>query len=63
MKNNLDNSNDWIVQNTTIETLSKWARADSELQSWLVPRLKKFVDSQRKSVASRAEKMLKILSS
>lgn len=63
MKNNLENSNDWIVQNTTIETLALWAKDEDGLKQWLVPRLKNFEKSDRKSVAGRANKMLVILSS
>lgn len=58
LKRNLQTSNDWIVQNTTIETLSAWAIVDSELKAWLIPQLELFVKSDRKSVAGRAKKKL-----
>jgi hypothetical protein len=62
MKHNLENSKDWIVQNTTMETLTIWSKEDSDLKKWLVPRLNKFEKSDRKSVAGRAKKMLAMLS-
>lgn len=58
LKRNLDNNDDWIVQNTTIETLTQWAHSDESLAGWLKPRLKKFTASERKSVANRAQKAL-----
>lgn len=58
LQNNLTNSNDWIVQNMTIETLGKWSFEDEKLRCWLVPRLKKLSTDSRKSVAKRAEKLL-----
>ena len=60
---NLDNSNDWIVQNTTIETLTLWSRGNDDLKEWLIPRLEQFTKSSRKSVARRAEKALSRLAS
>ena len=61
LKNNLDKSEDWIVQNTTIETLSTWAKDDEKLRMWIIPRLENFSKSDRKSVAGRAKKMLNTL--
>lgn len=61
LKKNLEQSNDWIVQNTTIETLSTWAKFDDELRKYMVPNLEKFSKSERKSVAGRAKKMLSSL--
>jgi hypothetical protein len=61
LKNNLENNNDWIVQNTTIETLSMWAKKDDELREWLIPKLEDFTKMGRKSVAGRAQKMLAVL--
>lgn len=63
LKTNLETSNDWIVQNTTIETLAIWAKDDSDLKQWLVTRLRKFEKSHRKSVAGRAKKKLAMLTS
>ncbi len=61
LKNNLEKSDDWIVQNTTIETLSTWAKDDEKLSLWIITRLEKFSKSDRKSVAGRAKKMLNTL--
>jgi hypothetical protein len=61
LKTNLEKSDDWIVQNTTIETLSTWAKDDEKLRLWIIPRLEKFSKSDRKSVAGRAKKMLNSL--
>lgn len=61
MQKNLDTSDDWIVQNSTIETLGLWAKTDDTLKAWLLPRLENFAASSRKSVANRAKKMLATL--
>lgn len=61
LQENLNSSDDWIVQNNTIETLSTWAKTDESLKLWLIPRLETFAVSGRKSVAGRAKKMLLIL--
>jgi hypothetical protein len=61
LKTNLEKSDDWIVQNTTIETLSTWAKNDEKLRLWIIPKLEKFSKSNRKSVTGRAKKMLNSL--
>jgi hypothetical protein len=61
VKHNLVHVDDWIVQNTSIETLGCWARTDNALRSWLLPQLSTLSGSSRKSVASRAIKMAAIL--
>jgi hypothetical protein len=61
MKKNLQDSDDWIVQNNTIETLAAWAKHDEDLKAWLIPRLDKLASSPRKSVAGRAQKKLNSL--
>ena len=61
MKRNLETSDDWIVLNHTIETLSNWADEDQDLAGWLKPRLERFTQDRRKSVANRARKKLKAL--
>jgi hypothetical protein len=61
LKTNLQTSTDWIVQNTTIETLASWAKTDAALHAWLLPHLQTFAKSNRKSVAGRAKKMLQML--
>ncbi|MEO0972431.1 MAG: hypothetical protein AAFX85_04990 [Pseudomonadota bacterium] len=50
----LQSTDDWIVQNTTVETLGTWARRDESLRRWLCPRLTVLVAQGRKSVAKRA---------
>jgi len=57
LKTNLEQSNDWIVQNNTIETLGAWARSDEELRRWLLPRLDNLINGGRKSVEARATKI------
>ncbi|MEM6462992.1 MAG: hypothetical protein AAF724_13850 [Pseudomonadota bacterium] len=61
MKRNLAGHDDWIVLNTTIETLSGWAADDRDLLAWLLPHLKRLSSDSRKSVASRATKKLRKL--
>jgi len=61
MRGNLEASDDWIVQNTTMATLGAWARSDAELRAWLLPRLEEFTRSRRVSVANRARKLLAAL--
>ncbi|MGL4339249.1 MAG: hypothetical protein ACRCSP_02320, partial [Rhodoglobus sp.] len=59
MKRNLDSSDDWIVQNTTMQVLAGWAAVDDDLAQWLRPRLLRLASSPRKSVSARASKLLK----
>lgn len=61
LKSYLENSDDWIVQNNTITTLGTWAKEDTALREWLLPRLKELSESYRKSVARRAIKWLEEL--
>lgn len=61
MKRNLECHDDWIVLNTTIETLSTWAMSDGSLRSWLRPHLERLSHDSRKSVAARAAKKLRAL--
>lgn len=58
----LDTSDDWIVQNNTIETLATWSTTDIDLREWLTPRLAQLAESPRKSVAKRARKWQEKLS-
>ena len=58
LKNNLENEPDWIVQNTTMESLKYFSASDDKLMKWLKPELKKRTKSKHKSVARRAEKYL-----
>ncbi len=57
MKRNLY-YDDWIVQNTTAESLAHFANSDPALKEWLVPRLKELTKSRHKSVARRAQKLI-----
>lgn len=61
MKRNLAENEDWIVLNTTLDTLSKWAKTDPELKRWMHPHTKRLAADTRKSVANRAAKTLKLL--
>ncbi len=57
MRSNLHYA-DWIVQNTTAESLAHFARQRPELATWLVPELQKLTASHHKSVRGRAQKLL-----
>jgi hypothetical protein len=61
LKKNLVECDDWIVQNTTIETLGIFAQDDEKLKKWLLPKLDSFAKSPRKSVANRAMKIKSLL--
>ncbi len=58
MKRNLAEHQDWIVLNTTMETLAKWSTKDEALKEWLIPHLTHLTKENRKSVAKRAQKYL-----
>lgn len=60
MKSNL-HYDDWIVQNTTSESLTHFAKSSPELKKWLLPELKKLTASRHNSVARRAQKLLDAL--
>ena len=55
---NLNESDDWIVLNMTMETLAVWALRDEDLKVALMPRLKKLKKDHRKSVFTKASKKL-----
>lgn len=61
MKRNLEDRDDWIVLNATMETLTRWASNNTKLASWLRPHLERLAKDKRKSIASRASKKLKAL--
>ncbi|MEL6924009.1 MAG: hypothetical protein AAFO94_08170 [Bacteroidota bacterium] len=61
MKSNLANHQDWIVLNTTMQTLSNWAKKDEALRAFVLPHLKRLSSDERKSVAGRARKLLLLL--
>ena len=54
---------DWIVQNTTAESLAHFARTQPSLAKWLMPELRALTKSRHKSVARRAEKLMSMLES
>jgi len=58
IKQYLTHSSDWIVLNSSIQTLSKRAKDDTALRTWLMPQLKKLTTHDKKSVAGRARKWL-----
>lgn len=61
MKNNLAKHQDWIVLNTTMDTLGKWAKEEEALKKWMLPHLQRLTKDKRKSVAGKATKILKML--
>jgi S-adenosylmethionine hydrolase len=61
MKKNLQSHDDWIVLNNTMQTLSTWALSDAVLKKWLLPHLDRLSADGRKSVSSRAKKLIKYL--
>ena len=61
MKANLENHTDWIVLNTTMDTLGRWSKRDDELRGWLIPHLERLKMDERKSVAKKAGKILEQL--
>lgn len=61
MQANLENYNDWIVLNTTMETLAKWALDDPRLKNWMLPRLRQLAKDKRGSVRRKAVKMTALL--
>lgn len=61
VKTYLERSNDWIVLNRSIDALGQWAAGDPKLATWLTPKLEVLADDDRKSVAARAQKVLRQL--
>lgn len=61
MKKNLANHQDWIVLNTSMDTLGRWSKKDNELKSWIIPHLKRLSKDERKTVAKRSNKLLALL--
>ncbi len=58
MKRNLRESDDWIVQNTTMQVLFDWSEGNQPLREWILRVLEKMLDSKHGSVAKRANKLL-----
>jgi len=57
MQRNLEQHQDWIVLNTTMDTLAQWAEQDPDLRSWLLPQLQKLQHDKRGSVVRKAVKI------
>lgn len=58
LKRNIAQHKDWIVLNSTIETLASWATKDDQLREWVKPHLRRLSNDPRKSVSTRAAKGL-----
>ena len=61
MMGNLANHHDWIVLNQTMTTLSKWGKKDDDLKTRMLPHLRRLSKDPRKSVATKARKVLTAL--
>ncbi|MEL6254366.1 MAG: hypothetical protein AAFR87_20325 [Bacteroidota bacterium] len=61
MQHNLAHHQDWIVLNTSMATLAKWAKKDEKLRRWMIPHLERLALDERKSVSGRSQKLLKQL--
>jgi hypothetical protein len=61
MKRNIIENKDWIVQNTTMQSLFEISKENENLQNWLKPHLENLSKDKHKSVAGRAKKLLKLL--
>lgn len=61
MQHNLETDKDWIVQNTTAESLAYFAASNTALKTWLIPQLKAMKGSKHNSVARKAQKLLAAL--
>lgn len=58
LRGNLAESGDWIVVNCTLEALADFAQDDAALRRELVPILREHLSSDRRSIASRARRLL-----
>jgi hypothetical protein len=61
LRRNLDRSDDWIVVNSSLQVLGRWAKDDADLRAWLTPVLERYAGDARKSVAGTAAKVIKVL--
>ncbi len=61
LKHNLAHHQDWIVLNTTMDTLGQWAKEDRQLRNWMFPHLQRLKQDDRKSVARKAEKTMTLI--
>ncbi len=62
MQRNLEQSTDWIVLNTTMQTLGRWSTGDADLGDWLLPRARRLADDPRRSVAKNGRALVELLS-
>lgn len=58
---NLAEHDDWIVLNTAMDVLVRWAEDVPDLRAWLPPHLERLSRDKRKSVSKRATKAMKTL--
>lgn len=58
LKHNLEHATDWIVLNYSLEVFSQFATKDESLKRYFIDQLHKHQQSQHKSVAKRAAKLL-----
>lgn len=58
---NLAEHQDWIVLNTSMDVLTRWAKEDAALRDWLPPHLERLSKDPRKSVSKRAANAMKAL--
>ena len=61
LKQNLEQSTDWLVLILTATTLAEWAAADQDLNDWVIPQLLALELDPRKAVSRRAGKLLRQL--
>lgn len=63
MQHNLAQHSDWIVLNTTMETLALWSANDPRLKRWLLSELNRLRNDKRGSVSRKAVKIAARLTS
>ena len=61
-KNQLENSNDWLVIIKSINLLEHWSKDDNSMKNWLVAKLESLNSDSRRSIRRRTEKAAKALS-
>ncbi len=63
LRHNLEFHKDWIVLNTTMDTLAIWSQKDQNLRGWFLGQLQHLKEDKRKSVANKALKSIRFLNS
>ncbi len=63
LRHNLEFHKDWIVLNTTMDTLAIWSQKDQNLRGWFLGQLQRLKEDKRKSVANKALKSIRFLNS